>query len=382
MSVHAVSMSMVIAATVLSFRGVAVGEALYETTLRQVVEYSISYRTRGLDEVYAVASVRGGASMEAIAPGAMDIDPVWYAPRGVHYSVDINPCFISVTADLSERALKRQWDGTIPAGSTTRRRSSYELSSVAASENRRSSSEPSAIKITELRRSFPPGKADKVFLVELPVPGRFWDFKDDVWVESTFGKPNLALIFDSKEFSREKVVDQVRSIIATCPAEDAPSVAEITTPSPLELPQKSELPKEIAKPVLPKPSERTFDQSKIAAMLDKRVDPEKARQRPAERLAVDIAIRQQILPCWHPPFGAGRADELRVTARFKLNPDGSISDGPSVVGWDSAAGFRALADSALRAIRRCAPLKLSLETYELWKDVQVTLDPKDLLGAQ
>ena len=45
--------------------------------------------------------------------------------------------------------------------------------------------------------------------------------------------------------------------------------------------------------------------------------------------------------------------------------------------------FQALADSALRAIKRCAPYKIPAQFmpfYGDWRDWNITFDPKDLLG--
>ncbi len=159
-------------------------------------------------------------------------------------------------------------------------------------------------------------------------------------------------------------------------------------------------PKEVAKPAPPKP-ERTFDQNKIAALLDKREPVRTAsaareiaatttagiprgtatRLSISERSAIDSAVREQISPCWNPPIGAAGAEEMRVTVRFQLNTDGTLSGGPAVVDWGSAAGFQAAADSAMRAVRRCSPLRLPAQAYEYWRDVQITFDPRDMLGG-
>lgn len=40
--------------------------------------------------------------------------------------------------------------------------------------------------------------------------------------------------------------------------------------------------------------------------------------------------------------------------------------------------FRIAAESAMRAIRRCQPYHLPLSKYEVWRDVEVTFDPRDM----
>lgn len=151
----------------------------------------------------------------------------------------------------------------------------------------------------------------------------------------------------------------------------------------------------------PKPPERTFSADKIAALLDKR-EPVRTASASREmmetttagtargtasklsisqRTAIEGMMREQISPCWNPPIGAAGAEDMKVTIRFQLNSDGTLDGEPSVVQWQSSAGFQAAADSALRAVRRCSPLHLPAEAYDYWRDVQINFDPKDMLGG-
>ena len=60
-----------------------------------------------------------------------------------------------------------------------------------------------------------------------------------------------------------------------------------------------------------------------------------------------------------------------------LNQDGSLSGEPSVV--NSGDGFfQVAAESAMRAIRRCQPYKMPIAKYDVWKDVEVTFDPREM----
>ena len=38
-------------------------------------------------------------------------------------------------------------------------------------------------------------------------------------------------------------------------------------------------------------------------------------------------------------------------------------------------------ESALRAVRQCAPYNLPAEKYDAWKQVKVTFDPREMGGA-
>ena len=46
----------------------------------------------------------------------------------------------------------------------------------------------------------------------------------------------------------------------------------------------------------------------------------------------------------------------------------------------SDAFFRSAAESALRAVLRCSPLRLPREKYDTWKNSTFTFDPRDMLG--
>ena len=89
------------------------------------------------------------------------------------------------------------------------------------------------------------------------------------------------------------------------------------------------------------------------------------------------ALRAQIQACWNPPAGAAEAKDLIVKVRLMLNQDGTLSSEPSVVNRGDGA-FQIAAESAMRAVRRCAPYKLPIAKYEVWKDVEVTFDPRDM----
>lgn len=160
-------------------------------------------------------------------------------------------------------------------------------------------------------------------------------------------------------------------------------------------------PVKTAEPQKPKPPTPTFSADKIAALLDKREPVRTAsasrdmvpvttagtarglasKLSISQRSAIDGALREQIAPCWNPPVGAAGAVDLRVTVRFQLSADGTLDGQPDIVQWQSAPGFQAAADSALRAVRRCSPLHLPAEAFDYWRDVQINFDPKDMLGG-
>jgi hypothetical protein len=96
------------------------------------------------------------------------------------------------------------------------------------------------------------------------------------------------------------------------------------------------------------------------------------------------AIRSQFIRCWNVPAGAKDAQNLVVVLRIALEKDGSVIEvklarDQGRYGGDSF--FRAAADSAIRAVKMCSPLKnLSADKYGAWSDMELTFDPKEMLN--
>lgn len=150
-----------------------------------------------------------------------------------------------------------------------------------------------------------------------------------------------------------------------------------------------------AEPPKPKPKPQPkFDPSKISALLDKREAQRNAitGQEVNRTASLGVptgnaaslsqseidALRAQIQACWNPPPGALDARELIVQVRLQLNQDGSISADPQVLNRGSHPQFQVAAESAKRAIKRCAPYKMPIAKYDVWRDVEVTFDPRDM----
>jgi hypothetical protein len=95
----------------------------------------------------------------------------------------------------------------------------------------------------------------------------------------------------------------------------------------------------------------------------------------ADAAQVVALLHQQLYACWTPPAGAN----VNVTVRFALNEDGSLAGVPTLIKTTAGAQSRAVAESALLAVRHCAPFKLPAATYEVWKDVEVVFDPHEVV---
>ncbi len=98
--------------------------------------------------------------------------------------------------------------------------------------------------------------------------------------------------------------------------------------------------------------------------------------------ALREAVRQQLMPCWNVPAGARDAKDLLVEIRAAVNLDGTVRQATIVD--QSRLGdplFRAAAESARRTFFNpaCTPLRLPADKYEVWKDLVVGFNPKDIL---
>ncbi len=151
-----------------------------------------------------------------------------------------------------------------------------------------------------------------------------------------------------------------------------------------------------APPTPPKPKqEQKFDADRIAALLDKR-DPQRhaasgAELNPAPGLGTSRgnapqlsqseldALRARLMQLWNPPVGNENPEEIVIRIRVRLSPDGRLAGPPMVLTSGRSARFNTARDSAVRALFRGQPFDmLRKETYEVWKDIEVTFDPRDM----
>lgn len=98
-------------------------------------------------------------------------------------------------------------------------------------------------------------------------------------------------------------------------------------------------------------------------------------------------IIQQIERCWDVPAGARDAQDLVVEIKAVVNADGTVSQAAVVDGGRYASDpfFRAAADSAKRAVLNpqctgpASPLPVPPDKYEVWRNLDLFFNPKDLL---
>ncbi len=175
------------------------------------------------------------------------------------------------------------------------------------------------------------------------------------------------------------------------PAPEPPPVekAEIQ-PKPDNMPEPKPRPKMVEQPQK-KPD--TFNPDKIAALLDKdkaAAEPDKPAPSlggttsaiDAQMTATELdALRSRLAQCWSPPIGWTDPSEVRVILMLSLNPDGSVAGDPQILERPNGRYEQAAPESALRAVRRCAPYTLPPDKYESWKQVKITFDPIEMGGG-
>jgi outer membrane biosynthesis protein TonB len=137
-------------------------------------------------------------------------------------------------------------------------------------------------------------------------------------------------------------------------------------------------------PQPPKPkAERTFDQTKIAALLDKR-DPTRqavtgdtlnsnaalglAHGKAADNSATWGAMFQsQVERCWKKPYGGIESQNPEIAFEIKLKRDGTLETSPVPEGTPATPYLRVYQESALRAIIECQPYNLPAAYFDEWK---------------
>lgn len=101
----------------------------------------------------------------------------------------------------------------------------------------------------------------------------------------------------------------------------------------------------------------------------------------SQRDALGALLKEQLANCWTPPMGV--TANLKPLVHMKLNPDGSLLAQPALVNASGEPSFRVLAESAMRAVRRCAPFRIPASYapyYADWQEWNIIFDPKEFLG--
>ncbi|MBR1188140.1 protein TolA [Bradyrhizobium sp. AUGA SZCCT0240] len=153
--------------------------------------------------------------------------------------------------------------------------------------------------------------------------------------------------------------------------------------------EKKPPPKPVAQPAAKPPEqkqkivERHFDQTQIAALLDKRDATRQAATGAtlnsnaalgtSKGTAADNSatwgsmFKQQVERCWKKPYGGIESQKPEAAFAIRLKRDGTLEGMPVPEGTPATPYLRVYQESALRAIIECQPYKLPAAFFEEWK---------------
>ena len=143
-----------------------------------------------------------------------------------------------------------------------------------------------------------------------------------------------------------------------------------------------------------------FDPNNIAALIDKSkeetaetvktnndVTQDQVRNIENSKLTLseEDALKAQIFGCWSIPLGLPYDENLLVRIKLKLKPDGSVTKTEILdharMNKPGQGFYKVLAESALRAVRLCQPLRVPASGYDRWKELQLNFDAREMLGG-
>ena len=141
-----------------------------------------------------------------------------------------------------------------------------------------------------------------------------------------------------------------------------------------------------------------FDPNQIAALIDKSKEETAETLKKTDKLtqsnvktsfisglslSEEDALKAQIFGCWTLPAGLPYQKDLLVRIKLKLKPDGTVLRSEILdharMNKPGQAFYKVLAESALRAIRICQPLRVPPTGYERWKELQLNFDATEML---
>ena len=144
--------------------------------------------------------------------------------------------------------------------------------------------------------------------------------------------------------------------------------------------------------------ENLFDPNNIAALIDKSKEESAKVIKKTDELTQDQvknfdnsgltlseedALKAQIFGCWSIPLGLPYNENLLVRIKLQLKPDGSIIKSEILdharMNKPGQGFYKVLAESALRAVKLCQPLRVPTTGYERWKELQLNFDAREML---
>jgi outer membrane biosynthesis protein TonB len=181
------------------------------------------------------------------------------------------------------------------------------------------------------------------------------------------------------------------------PIAEALKTEEAKKPKPKPKPEPKQEAKAAPTPPQPK-QDRVFDQTKIAALLDKRDPTRQSITGSALNASASLgthtgnanaivatwkgAFVAAVRRCFNFPYNGMDADQFEADVDIYMRPDGTLASQPTIVAVRGPSGSisKAMGESAARAVVQCqAYAFLPKEQYETWKYIPMTFSLKDML---
>ena len=210
-----------------------------------------------------------------------------------------------------------------------------------------------------------------------------------------------------------KIIDKVKKDEERVVSEQAPPSAKAKEkpdriPLPDDKKEKKQLVKKKQNPEEIKPQirqssefekEELVNTNEIAALIDKAKEEQAIKKMEENNkltqsnvknsfatgltLSEEDALRAQIFGCWSVPLGLPYDEDLLVRLKLELKKDGTILKSEIIdhqrMNMPGQKFYKILAESALRAVRLCQPLRVPPTGYEKWKNIQLNFDPTEML---
>tara|TARA_B100000941_G_scaffold160893_1_gene114451 strand:- start:1501 stop:2259 length:759 start_codon:yes stop_codon:yes gene_type:complete len=209
-----------------------------------------------------------------------------------------------------------------------------------------------------------------------------------------------------------KIIEETKKKEERVVSDQAPPAAKAKEkPDRIPLPNKKKEQKKIVKkkqnpeeikPQIRQASEfekkEIVDTNQIAALIDKAKEEKAVKQKESNKitqssqknsfatgltLSEEDALRAQIFGCWSIPLGLPYDENLLVRIKLQLKRDGTIMKSEILdherMNRPGQTFYKILAESALRAVRICQPLKVPPTGYEKWKNIQLNFNPTEML---
>jgi len=211
----------------------------------------------------------------------------------------------------------------------------------------------------------------------------------------------------ARKLIEEKKIEEERMVSEQAPPAAKAKEKPDRIPMPNEKKEEKEIIKKKQNPEEIKPEIRQssefekkeiIDTNEIAALIDKAKEDQAAEGKKLNKLtqssdknsfasglslSEEDALRAQIFGCWSVPLGLPYDKDLLVRIKLELKKDGTIMKSEILdherMNKPSQKFYKILAESALRAVRLCQPLKVPPTGYEKWKNIQLNFDPTEML---